>query len=1267
MRDTGPKSSGLSEIHAARLGILLALLVAAMFALTGASAEAAYIHPESAYEFGPDGLATSAFPGSGSVAEMDYDQSSKRIFMLDKSDGKVYAVNFAGPGSYSAVGSPYPLTVGSAGCCTDIGIDNTSGATAEYLYYSPDGPPLYGFTSAGTPLPAFAPESGEKCGAAVDNEGHFWSGNFSTRKMEEFEPTGGAPIATVDVSGTGFPCRVRFDLSNNDMYVSQYSGQGAVRYTAASGYSAASAQVFDSTTISNIAINATRHVVYVAGRDKVSAYDTATGSLLESFGEESGCFINGIAVDDATDTVFLSRSCTNRIQEWKGAVVPDAVTGEPTGNTTVSGSVALAGGGEVTSCEFQFGTSTEYGQSEPCSPAAPYNSDQALVTADLKEDLEGETTYHYRLVASNANGTAKGVDKTITPHNVKSLATGPATEITNNSALVSGTFEGNGEDTHYWFEWGRTASYGHKTPLPPGTDAGSPTGPTEIQTELTELVPGATYHYRVVAVNGLGLSRGGDAVFSTFQPPSILGFSSSGITATSADISARINPNGFDTEYEVEYGPTSAYGKRAPIPAGLLPAGEATEPVAIHLSDLEGIVYHFRVVAHNKWGTTATSDRTFTFFPPSCPNAVLRQKTGSSYLPDCRAYELVSPPIAGNIKLLALSSPGPYAENPTRFLYLGVDGVLSGTEGTNAFSADTYVATRTISGWVSKYTGIHADETSFNWFAVGDMALDKFINFKSGCCAAQVPFVFDNNEDFLGRWPADWSDFVEETGPNEALGIFQPTPDFTHMAFSSQVNFDAEDKGLTSAPGSAYDYDVAKETTEIISKDAHGFDITQDPSSTDPNEVINFPGPEPFGTGMPKEMYPGVSIDGSHILMGTKHCNGCTEEHLYMRVKDAITYDIAGGAPVNYYGMTSDGTKVFFTSDQQLTTDDHDTSSDLYMWSEQGELEEEPLTRLSTGSGGQGDTDACSASWTIKCDVGMVIGQTVTDYPIATDSGDVYFYSPEVLDQAENGVDGGRNLYVYREGRVQLVATLSVNGAGALTRIQVSPNGAHAAFVTKAKLTGYENGTFREMYSFDPATGGVECVSCIPTGEPPSANVEGSVSGFFMSDDGRTFFSTTDALVAKDTNEGSDVYEFVEGRPQLISTGTGQAYHRASGAIIPLSLMGVSPNGTDVYFSTFDTLVPQDLNGAFLKFYDARTGGGFDFTPPSPPCEAADECHGAGSSPPGSAAITSDANLGVAGNATKARKAKRHPKRRRKRKRKAHHHRKAAHRRANHG
>ena len=105
--------------------------------------------------------------------------------------------------------------------------------------------------------------------------------------------------------------------------------------------------------------------------------------------------------------------------------------------------------------------------------------------------------------------------------------------------------------------------------------------------------------------------------------------------------------------------------------------------------------------------------------------------------------------------------------------------------------------------------------------------------------------------------------------------------------------------------------------------------------------------------------------------------------------------------------------------------------------------------------------------------------------------------------------------------------------------------------------------------------------------------------------------------------------------------------------------MGVSPNGVDVYIATYDTLVPQDENGAFLKFYDARTGGGFPFTQESPPCEAADECHEAGSGPPGAAVITSEGNLGNGGNARKAKKAKKNQKKRNrhthKRKQRRHH------------
>ena len=158
------------------------------------------------------------------------------------------------------------------------------------------------------------------------------------------------------------------------------------------------------------------------------------------------------------------------------------------------------------------------------------------------------------------------------------------------------------------------------------------------------------------------------------------------------------------------------------------------------------------------------------------------------------------------------------------------------------------------------------------------------------------------------------------------------------------------------------------------------------------------------------------------------------------------------------------------------------------------------------------------------------------------------------------------------------------------------------------------------MYTYEPSTEKLICVSCIPSGAPPTSDVEASQDGLFLTDDGRTFFSTEDALVPSDTNHAEDVYEYVDGRPQLITPGTGDTPQpepecRHLTNICPASI-GVSANGTDVYFSTYDTLVPQDHNGNFLKFYDARTDGGFSSPAPPPPCEAADECHGAGTTPP---------------------------------------------------
>ena len=144
-----------------------------------------------------------------------------------------------------------------------------------------------------------------------------------------------------------------------------------------------------------------------------------------------------------------------------------------------------------------------------------------------------------------------------------------------------------------------------------------------------------------------------------------------------------------------------------------------------------------------------------------------------------------------------------------------------------------------------------------------------------------------------------------------------------------------------------------------------------------------------------------------------------------------------------------------------------------------------------------------------------------------------------------------------------------------------------------------------------------------------------------MSDDGRTFFTTTDPLVDADVNGLRDTYEYVDGRPQLISTGLTTHRLRSLSAIFKAGLVGVSHDGVDVYFATYETLVAQDHNGQFLRFYDARINGGFPFRAAAarrapPPTSATAPA----ARPPIAPEITSGAKLGKGGNVVKQKQKK---------------------------
>jgi hypothetical protein len=187
--------------------------------------------------------------------------------------------------------------------------------------------------------------------------------------------------------------------------------------------------------------------------------------------------------------------------------------------------------------------------------------------------------------------------------------TGPAKDIGQTTATVTGTIDPQGSDTTYRFEYGTSTSYGLTTAE---QSAGSGTDAVAVEAALTGLTSDTTYHYRLVATNGGNV--GADRTFTTAAPPgppSATTGSARSITATGARLTASVDPNSRATTYRFEYGTTTRYGKQTAQAS----AGSGAGPVGVSAT-ISGLRphtrYHYRVVATNAAGVARGRDRTFT-------------------------------------------------------------------------------------------------------------------------------------------------------------------------------------------------------------------------------------------------------------------------------------------------------------------------------------------------------------------------------------------------------------------------------------------------------------------------------------------------------------------------------------------------------------------------------------------------------------------------------------------------------------------------------
>lgn len=94
----------------------------------------------------------------------------------------------------------------------------------------------------------------------------------------------------------------------------------------------------------------------------------------------------------------------------------------------------------------------------------------------------------------------------------------PASAVTSSSMTFQGRVMPGGLATTYWFEYGGTTAYGQTTPvqnLPAGA------APTPVSTAVSGLTL-VSYHYRLVAQNSLGISRGVDQFPGVISTPPVI-------------------------------------------------------------------------------------------------------------------------------------------------------------------------------------------------------------------------------------------------------------------------------------------------------------------------------------------------------------------------------------------------------------------------------------------------------------------------------------------------------------------------------------------------------------------------------------------------------------------------------------------------------------------------------------------------------------------------------------------------------------------------
>jgi WD40 repeat protein len=583
----------------------------------------------------------------------------------------------------------------------------------------------------------------------------------------------------------------------------------------------------------------------------------------------------------------------------------------------------------------------------------------------------------------------------------------------------------------------------------------------------------------------------------------------------------------------------------------------------------------------------------------ACPNATVRAQQDAADLPDCRAYEMVSPADKGQMPVFLTqsaavgitesSSDGQTAVFPSWGIFAdGLGGMPI-----------QYRSRRTAAGWTTEAASpppktpdpdAISDFLS-TWYATNPTLETGILRTNDRYDPLDLNSVKDiyrargtSTPELVSRGNGD--ERITTTNPVDHTRFGGMSRDGRHVVFEANSHLVAEDAGRVDG----WDlYDRFDGKTYLLNQTGSG-------------SLINKCGSQ-FGQLVTRNR---VSDDGRRIIFDTPGVNSSGDPdcslptQIYMRVDHEHTVhvsasqrtvpDPSGTSAATYQGATADGSTVFFTSSEMLT-DDAPSGGALY--------------RYDTGSG------QLSALRSLA-DVNAMV-------KISDDGSHIYFMSYYELIPGQ-GLLGGMNIYLLADGVLKWVTTDTTGYlfSGTLAspdenarNAVVTPDGRHLLFASTAQLTAFDNAGRAAVYLYSDDDSRLTCLSCDPAGQRPAASIvrsdatiatRGNQDPSITADGKTVVFQSGDQLVAGDTNNKTDIYRYKDERLALVTPGT------TSGDAL---LVGMSRDGDNVFFTTADSLVSSDVDGGNLDMYDARVGGGFAQQPAlTPPVCSGDSCQG---------------------------------------------------------